>query len=89
MARQKLPPWRGRCSYIYPNQETCKSVSPRDHSHCVIHSRKAGEALEAEAGTVVRELELPALGLAISELDSAHWEAVRLRLIRTQPGVRL
>ena len=89
MARQKLPPWTGRCSYRYPNQEICKSVSPRDWTHCTIHARKAGEALEAEAGTVVRDLELPEFGLTIGELDSSHWEALRLRLIRSQPEVGL
>ena len=88
-AWQRKEPWRERCTYVSPTGSKCESVTPRNWTHCPNHTFKLGELLDETTGTVVRELELPALGKPLGSLNSAEYEALRLRLIRTQPQVQL
>lgn len=83
----KLPPWKGTCAAKFPNGLSCTGSTPRDWSHCTTHAFRVGTKLDEESKTVTRTLDLPALGKSFAELDSSQWEAIRLRLLRTQPGV--
>ena len=87
MAKQE--PWRERCSFASPTGSKCESVTPRNWSHCPNHTFKLGEFLDESTGTVVRELELPALGKPFGTLTSPEWESIHLRLTRTAAGVTL
>ena len=84
----KKVPWRERCSYLSPAETKRESVTPRGWTHRPTHTTKPGELLE-ETSAVVKELEVPALGKQIRDLNSAEWESIRLRLTRTAPTVTL
>lgn len=86
---KKREPWRARCTYVHPSGTACESVTPRGWEFCVSHTGKLGEQLDESRDSVIVTLELPALGKQIGDLNSADWEAVRLRLSRTAPTVAL
>ena len=57
----KKVPWRERCSYLSPAETKCESVTPRGWTHRPTHTTKPGELLEETTGSMIREVELPAL----------------------------
>jgi hypothetical protein len=85
----KKPPWKERCAYLSPLDVKCQTVTVRDSRFCPAHSQKLGERIDQESGSVTVTVELPAVGKSISDLDSADWEAIRLRLSRTAAEVTL
>ena len=82
-------PWKARCSHVSETGAKCESVTPRGWTHCPSHAYKLGEQLEETPGEISVTLDLPALGKPIRDLNSAEWEAIRLRLTRTAPSVTL
>ena len=74
--------------YVTQKGANCETVTPRGWEFCVSHTGKLGEQLDESRDSVTVTLELPALGKQIGDLNSADFEAIRLRLTRTQPLVQ-
>ena len=87
--KTECEPWKARCSHVSETGAKCESVTPRGWTLCPSHACKLGEQLEETRGEISVTLDLPALGKPIRDLNSAEWEAIRLRLTRTAPSVTL
>ena len=75
--------------YVSEKGSKCETVTPRNWSHCASHSFTLGEQLDESRDRFRSTLELPALGKPLGDLNSAEWESIRLRLVRTAPAVTL
>ena len=83
MGRQRRQPWRTRCSYAHPTGGNCESVTPGGWAYRVSHAGKLGEQSDESRGAVTVTPELRGLAKPLRDLNSAEWESIRLRLIRT------
>ena len=48
----KKEPWTTRCMYVSEKGAKCKTVTPRNWSHCASHSFTLGEQLDQTRGAV-------------------------------------